>query len=111
MRYYNLCEGGRALGIAFGTLLIASLLLVSTSIVASSGGGSINGSVANGPFIWSASTFPGFWYEDGISGESLSVNQNDLSASQRVINWDNLLITHSLTTLTEFPCKLPSIIL
>jgi len=91
MRYYNLCEGRRALGIAFGTLLIASLLLVSTSIVASSGGGSINGSVAYGPFIWNASNFPGFWYEDGISGETLSVNQNDLSASQRVINWDNLV--------------------
>jgi hypothetical protein len=47
MRSYNLCEGGYTLGIAFGTLLIAGLLLVSTSIAQipppSGGGGSSGG--------------------------------------------------------------------
>jgi hypothetical protein len=99
MRSYNFGEGGRALRIAFGTLLIVALLLVGTCIAqiplpssgGGSGGGGINGSVAYGPFIWNASNFPGFWHEDGISGETLSVNQQDLSGTQRVIDTGNLV--------------------
>src|SRR5659263_283333 len=84
MRYNILYEGGHALGIAFGTLLIAGLLLVGTSIAqipppsgggGGSGGGGINGSVAYGPFTWNASNFPGFWHEDGVWSEALSVDQ------------------------------------
>jgi S-layer protein (TIGR01567 family) len=99
MRSYNFGEGGRALRIAFGTLLIVALLLVGTCIaqipLPSSGGGSgvggINGSVAYGPFTWNASNFPGFWHEDGISGETLSINQQDLSGTQRSIDTGNLV--------------------
>jgi S-layer protein (TIGR01567 family) len=84
MRSFNLWGGGRALGIAFGTLLIAGLLLVGTSIAQT-------GSVAYGPFTWNASNFPGFWHEDGISSETLSVNQQDLSGTQRVIDKYNIV--------------------
>jgi S-layer protein (TIGR01567 family) len=99
MRSYNLGEGGRGLGIAFGIIVMVSLSFVSTSIAqlpppssgGGSGGGGINGSIAYGPFIWNSSNFPGFWHEDGISGETLSVNQQDLSGIQRRINQDNLV--------------------
>jgi hypothetical protein len=85
-----------ALRIGFGTLLISCLLLVSASIAqihpqSGGGGGGINGSLAYGPFTWNASNFQAFWHEDGISGETLSVNQPDLSGTQRVINTGNLV--------------------
>ncbi|HEX7628455.1 MAG TPA: S-layer protein domain-containing protein [Candidatus Methanoperedens sp.] len=51
----------------------------------------VSGQSATGLMTWTASNFPAFWHEDGISGETLSVNQDDLSESQRVINRDNLV--------------------
>ena len=66
------------------------------------GGGSGTGSVAYGPSTWTASNFPGFWHEDGISGETLSVNQHDLSETQRVIDTRNLVYS---TTKMIVPYK------
>ena len=111
MRYNILYEGGHALGIAFGTLLIAGLLLVGTSIAqipppsgggGGSGGGGINGSVAYGPFTWNASNFPGFWHEDGVWSEALSVDQPYLDSYMRVIEPEHLTYA---TTTQIFPYK------
>lgn len=98
---------------AFGILIFAGLLLVGTSIAqiappssgGGSGGGGINGSVAYGHFTWNASNFPAFWNEDGISGETLSVNQQDLSQSQRGIEKDNIIYN---TIKKVFPYKVYS---
>ncbi|HYN44489.1 MAG TPA: S-layer protein domain-containing protein [Candidatus Limnocylindrales bacterium] len=59
------------------------------------GGSSGTGSVAYGPSEWTASNFPAFWHEDGISGEMLSVNQQDLGSNQRAINTGNLVYSSS----------------
>ena len=80
--------GGHALRIVVGFLMVALFFTYSASAVTLA---VEDGSVASGPMTWTASNFPAFWHEDGISGETLSVNQNDLSESQRVINRDNLV--------------------
>jgi S-layer protein (TIGR01567 family) len=98
MMSFNSCDRGRALRIAFGTLVIVGLVLVSTSIAqtpsqsggGSGGGGVINGSAASGPFTWTALNFPAFWHEDGVSSEILAVLQPDLTSDQRVIHEWNL---------------------
>ncbi|MGB8217703.1 MAG: S-layer protein domain-containing protein [Candidatus Methanoperedens sp.] len=113
MKYLSLGDGGRALRIAFGTLVIMGLLLVSTSMAqisppsgggGSGGGGSggINGEVAYGPMTWTAMNFPAFWHQDNVSSEILAVLQPDLSSSQRVIYGSNLVYS---TTWQSIPYK------
>ncbi|MDD1745435.1 MAG: hypothetical protein LUQ20_06485, partial [Candidatus Methanoperedens sp.] len=94
MMYFNLRDGGRALKMAFGTLVFVGLLLISTSIAqipppsggggSSGGGGGINGSVAYGPMTWNTSNFPAF-----VGNETLSV-LSLVGTENRVIAENNL---------------------
>jgi hypothetical protein len=60
MRFNNLSERGRALRLAIGTLLIAGLLLVGTSVAQ-------NGSVAYGPFTCLGDTILPYTSSGGIT--------------------------------------------